>query len=277
MTVSQPRSSLHVVESPSPTDSGRAPVRLLVHGSMDRAGSFGRLAAALGRRAVVTYDRRGYAGSARRAPSEDFGVQVDDLLEVVDGRRVVALGHSFGGCVVLAAAAAHPELFVAAVVWEPPMPWLAYWPADAPGGLAAASRSSPEDAAEGFMVAAVGERVWRRLPAATRAQRRAEGPALVAEMRALRSGGAPWDPASVRVPVIVGTGGRSRPHHARAAAELADTLPAGVLRVVPDAAHGAHLTHPVALAALLTEAQVLGTTPPAAAESRGRPSEEDDA
>ncbi|MHB8505419.1 MAG: alpha/beta fold hydrolase [Acidimicrobiales bacterium] len=246
------RPPLHVVCWTHP--SRRSTLRLLVHGAMDRASSFGRVAAALDGGTVVAYDRRGYAGSAGRRPSDDFADQVSDLLEVLDGRPAVALGHSVGGDVVLAAAAAHPEIVRAAVVWEPPMPWLPYWPADSAGGVAASGELPPEEAAEMFMVRVVGRRVWGRLPEPTRRRRRSEGGALMAEMRAIRQ--AAFDPAGVAVPVIVGVGSRSRPHHARATAELAAALPLGSHRTVDGAGHGAHLTHPAVLAGLVEEAEV---------------------
>jgi pimeloyl-ACP methyl ester carboxylesterase len=232
-----------------PTASGPWPY-LLVHGSMDRSTSFVRLAARLPDSTVITYDRRGYAGSSARAPSEDFADQVADLLEVVAGREVVAFGHSFGGDVVLAAAQRHPELIRAALVWEAPMPWLPTWPAATAGGAVLADDRDDADVAEAFMRRMVSDRIWERLPATTRAARRREGPALIAEMRSLRST-TPWDPSAVTIPVIVGAGGASREHHRRSAVDLAAALPDAELVAVPEARHGAHLSHPAELAALL--------------------------
>jgi pimeloyl-ACP methyl ester carboxylesterase len=223
---------------------------VLVHGSMDRASSFRRLQSRLGEAEVVTYDRRGYAGSAGREPSDVFDDQIDDLIEVLDHRPVVALGHSLGGTIVLGAASRHPELIVGAVIWEAPMPWLDWWPTTTAGRLAAADSRPPEDVAESFVRRLIGDRVWDRLPSATRAQRRSEGPALVAEMRAL-SDGAPWDPADIAIPVIVGSGREGMAHQRRGSAELAAALPRGELVEVEGCGHGAHLTHPSELAAML--------------------------
>jgi pimeloyl-ACP methyl ester carboxylesterase len=269
--------SLHVLEWPAlrAAPAGSLP-HVLVHGSMDRSTSFTRLARYLSGVQVISYDRRGYARSSGRAPSERFSDQVADLMEVLAGRRVVAFGHSFGGGVVLAAAAAHPEAFAAAVVWEPPMPWLPWWPATTAGSRAlsaAATRSDPGEAAERFMLRMVGPDVWGRLGAATRARRRAEGPALLADMRAIRS--APWDPVQVEIPVLVGCGSRSQAHHVCGASVLAEALPLGQLRVLDGAGHGAHLSHPAELAGLLGEAGRLGTPRPAAAESGVRVADEE--
>jgi pimeloyl-ACP methyl ester carboxylesterase len=226
---------------------------LLVHGSMDRATSFRRLQSRLPEATIISYDRRGYAGSGLRAATEAFDDQVADLLEVLDGRAVVALGHSFGGGVVLAAAATHPELIRAAVIWEPPMPWLPSWQAGSAGAAAIAGDDDPGDVAESFMRRMIGSHIWERLPSATREARRGEGPALVTEIRSLRDS-AGWDPAAVTIPVIVGSGGKSRDHQRQAAAELARSLPDAELVVLPDSGHGAHLSHPGPLADLLRQA-----------------------
>lgn len=222
---------------------------------MDRAASFARLTAHLAEWTVVAYDRRGYAGSAGLGPARGFDEQVDDLVDVLDGEPAVAFGHSYGGDVVLAAGARHPDLLRAALVWEPPQPWLPWWPHASPSGGAGAGME-PEEQAEWFMRRMVGDRVWDRLPAATRSQRRAEGVALQAEMAAFGAG-APFDPASIVVPVLVGRGGRSRPHQRRAARELAATLPRGELAEVAGADHGAHLSHPGEVAGLLRQAAAL--------------------
>jgi pimeloyl-ACP methyl ester carboxylesterase len=223
---------------------------VFVHGSMDRASSFGRVQGRMQEAEIIAYDRRGYAGSAGLAPSESFDTQVDDLLEVLDDRPAVALGHSLGGTIVLAAASRYPELIVGAVIWEPPMPWLPWWPMTTAGRMAAGDGRPPEDVAETFVRRVVGDRVWDRLPPATKANRRAEGPALVAEMRALTAG-APFDPADITVPIIVGCGTEGLPHQRRGSAELAAALPHGEWVEIEGCDHGAHLSHPAELADLV--------------------------
>lgn len=233
-----------IAEGPA---DGRTAV--LVHGAMDRATSFSRLMAKLPDWTVVAYDRRGYGQSLEAGPPDGFDIQVRDLVSVVDGQPAVAFGHSLGGDVVLSAMTRHPGLFVAALVWEPPQPWLPWWPAEsasrgAGGGL------EPEERAEWFMRRMVGDRIWERLPQATREQRRAEGHTLAAEIESLATGPL-FDPTRIRVPVIVGRGGRSRPHQRRSARELADALPDGTLVEIPEAAHGVHLSHPGEVADLI--------------------------
>jgi pimeloyl-ACP methyl ester carboxylesterase len=223
---------------------------VLVHGSMDRASSFGRLMNRLADWSIVAYDRRGYAGSAATGPAEGFAQQVSDLVEVLGHEPAVVFGHSYGGDVVLATAERHPELIRAALVWEPPQPWLVGWPPNSADGD---DDPTPAERAEWFMRRMVGDRIWERLPERTRAQRRAEGDALHAEMQSLAEP-APFTPAHVRIPVIVGRGGRSSTPHRRGARELAAALPAGTLAEIPDAGHGAHLSHPAELAELIRAA-----------------------
>ncbi len=237
---------------PQSDGPGRDRTVVLVHGSLDRATSFTRLTSKLPDWTVLSYDRRGYAGSAGTGPPETFEQQVEDLLEVLDGEPAVTFGHSFGGDVVLAVASRNPGLIPSAVVWEPPQPWLAWWPSHTAAAGPGADLA-PDERAEWFMRRMVGDRIWDRLPSSTRAQRRAEGNTLEAEMSSLR-GGAVFDAAQVRIPVLVGRGGRSHTHQRRGARELAAALPRGELVEIAEAEHGAHLSHPNELAALLRRA-----------------------
>ncbi|MDQ6839262.1 MAG: alpha/beta hydrolase [Actinomycetota bacterium] len=219
---------------------------LLVHGSMDRATSFRRVMRYLPEMTVITYDRRGYAGSVGVAPSDDFAVQADDLVKILDGRRVVALGHSLGGDVALAAAQHRPDLVEAAVVYEPPQPWRPWWPT----ASASHHAGDPGAVAEAFMRRVVGDRVWQALPEATRQRRREEGMALQSEMRALHHG-VPFDAAIIEVPVVVACGSEGSAHHRRSAPALASELADGRLVQVDGAGHGVHLSHPEQLADLV--------------------------
>jgi pimeloyl-ACP methyl ester carboxylesterase len=165
-----------------------------------------------------------------------------DLLEIVDGRRCVVVGHSYGGDVALLAAIERPDLIGAVGAFEAPMPWQPWWP-QASAGSAAMAAPSPEDAAEAFMRRVVGDRIWTRLPRATRDARRAEGETLLAEMESIR-GSAPFDASDIRVPVVAGCGSVSEPRHRDSATRLAEVVPDGELVVIDGAAHGAHMSHP---------------------------------
>jgi pimeloyl-ACP methyl ester carboxylesterase len=111
----------------------------------------------------------------------------------------------------------------------------------------------PEQAAEDFMRRMVGDDVWAQLPQKTRADRRAEGPALVGELAALVSG-APYDPAAVRVPAVVAHGSQGSDHHRAGIEWLAATIPDAELMVIDGAGHGVHTSNPAAFAAIVERA-----------------------
>lgn len=233
-----PSEPLHVA-----AHRGSEPVVVLVHGAMDRSTSFGRVARHLADVAVVRYDRRGY-GRSRAAGPTDLAGHVADLARIVDGRPALLVGHSVGGVIALAAVSVVGSVR-GVVAYEAPTPWAPWWPA----GTGAARRDDldPADAAERFMRRMVGDRVWARLPPSTREARRAEGAALRADLD-LVAAGAPFDPASVAVPVLALAGSETSWWHRRGAEELAAAVPVGRFGLVEGAGHGAHLTHPFALA-----------------------------
>jgi pimeloyl-ACP methyl ester carboxylesterase len=228
---------MHVVDH-----AGPGALVLLVHGSMDRSTSFGRAVKVLGDLHVITYDRHGYGRSLAPPPHTTLAAHTTDLLELVDERRCVVVGHSYGGGVALLAAIERPDLIAAVGAFEAPMPWQPWWPRSSAGSAAMAA-PSPEDAAEAFMRRVVGDRIWSRLPRATREARRAEGETLVAEMESIRDS-APFDPAAVTVPVVAGCGSESEPRHQQSAERLAAAVADGELVVIEGAGHGAHMSHP---------------------------------
>ena len=112
----------------------------------------------------------------------------------------------------------------------------------------------------------VGDAAWDRLPEEGKAARRADGPALAAELDAIRLTEAPFDVAVLTVPAVFARGGISLPHHRSAVAWLAEHTPGAELVEIPGAGHGAHLTHPDAFAELARTALSrvgipVGTTP----------------
>jgi pimeloyl-ACP methyl ester carboxylesterase len=249
-------------------ESGDGPLVVLVHGAMDRSSGMLRTRRLLqGGHRVVRYDRRGYGRSRDVPVSDDVGVQVEDLAEVLDGRPAVVAGHSFGGVVALGLAARRPGLVRAVVAYEAPMMWEPWWPSDSTSRQAASpsSRASedPAGAAEWFMRRMLGAQMWERLPAAFRAERRAEGDALLADLRSCQPPHpAPYRPEELTMPVVAAHGSRGRPHHRRAAEELARRAAHGELHVVEGADHGVHLSDPAAFAGLVARAVALATDPP---------------
>jgi pimeloyl-ACP methyl ester carboxylesterase len=247
---------LFVAEHDGPSGATRV---VLVHGSLDRSTAFLRVARELSDLRVIRYDRRGYGKSLAAGAAPSLDVQIDDLASVVGDEPAIVVGHSLGGVIALAFASRRPERATAVVAYEAPMPWLPRWPSNSAGGRAIGGAVDDGDAAEGFMRRMVGDERWEQLPASTKAQRRAEGPALVAELLSLRPPNlAPFDMATFPVPVVAGHGDLSRPHHKESARVLAAEVPHGELVVIEGASHGAHLSHPTQFADLVRRAAVPG-------------------
>ena len=225
----------------SPRDPAAAgPPIVIVHGAMDRAANFERVRRRLADRQVITYDRRGYADSLRRPCSADLSRHVADLLEVIDGEPAVVIGHSFGGLVALGAAARAPQLALSVGVYEPPQPWRPFWPPPPDWHTAA-------EAAEIFFRHNIGSDAWARLPEQVKAERRAEGAALMADYNAAGKG-MPFELADILSPVVVAYGTDTAPHFERASLALCDEIHGAVCVALDGASHGAHLSHPDAFA-----------------------------
>jgi pimeloyl-ACP methyl ester carboxylesterase len=214
---------------------------------------------------TVAYDRRGYQGS-REGGVVDLGGHIEDLLAVAEaswaaagsgggpGGPVVAVGHSLGGDVVIGAALAEPRAFDAVGAFEPPMPWLGFRRDQGPAPPARPWPALAEDPgveAERFFSRMVGEASWSRLTEVGRESRRADGPALVADLRSLRGEGPPFDVRALGIPSVFGMGGpTTQPHHRRSVQWLGANVPGGVLYEIEGAQHGAHLSHPDHFAAM---------------------------
>jgi pimeloyl-ACP methyl ester carboxylesterase len=256
--------SEHVPDSPSAAET----LVVLVHGSLDRSASFTRVLRRLDDLHTVVYDRRGYHRSRDALPlNSTLDGHIDDLLAVVDGRPAVLVGHSYGGDIALGAALRPRKAtsIVAVAAYEPPMPWLGFWPRPAAppevtadqNGNHAGANAGPDadaDAAERFFRRMVGDAAWDRLPEKARAERRADGPALSAELRAIRLPEAPFDVSALTVPALFARGELSAPRHRESVAWLGEHTPGAELVEFPGATHGAHLTHPDAFAALARRA-----------------------
>lgn len=230
------------------------PTILLIHGSMDRSAGLLRLSRRLdGAHHVVRIDRRGYGRSTHVGPPWTIEANVDDVERTVEALSAAitgpidVIGHSLGGNVALALAARRPDLVRSVVVYETPLSWLEWWPGDS-AGAAAMSAASPAEAAEAFVRRLVGDEKWEQLPESTRAQRRAEGAAMVAELADLRRA-APWSPEAVEAPVLAMRGEHGRPHHQRGTAWLGSRLDGCRVVVVAGAGHAGPHTHPAEVAA----------------------------
>jgi pimeloyl-ACP methyl ester carboxylesterase len=227
---------------------------VFVHGSMDRSSAFARCCGHLRDLHTIRYDRRGYGKSVDRGAVPLDG-HIDDVIGILDRRPAVVIGHSLGGVIALGAAQRHPELISAVGAYESPMPWVEWWPKRSAGGeaMTMGEGTTPEaaaDAAEQFMRRMIGDERWGALPEGTRRSRRAEGPALLAELRSARQRPA-YEPTAITVPVLTAHGTESREHHCWAAQELARLTGGSSPVVIDGAGHGAHASHHQAFAAFV--------------------------
>jgi len=232
---------LYVVEH-QPPDAG-APIVVLVHGAMDRSTSFAKVARRLEDLRVVRYDRRGY-GHSRPAGPGGIDEHLADLLAVIGERPCTLVGHSYGGTLSMLAAEKRPDLIRSLLVYEPPLPWIAAYLGASRGVTALADAATPEDAAEQFMRFMIGSDRWDRLPARTKAERRAEGPALAADVEALREGVELFEIEQLAVPMVVARGSEASPRHVAACEHLVAQVAGAEAAVIDGAAHGGHLSHP---------------------------------
>jgi pimeloyl-ACP methyl ester carboxylesterase len=263
-----PPSQLAITEHVPDGPSGGTPVIVLVHGSLDRSTSFARVVRRLDDLHTVVYDRRGYHRSRGALPiNTALSGHVDDLLVVIDGRPAVVVGHSYGGDVALGAAlrAGENSPIRCVAAYEPPMPWLDVWPkrrvGQEPPAASYGTRSDDAEAAERFFRRMVGDAAWDRLPEEGRAERRADGAALAAELTAIRLTEAPFDVTAMTIPSIFARGENSAPRHRQSVEWLVEHTPGSELVEIPGASHGAHLTHPDAFAAMVRHALARASQP----------------
>jgi pimeloyl-ACP methyl ester carboxylesterase len=235
------------VEQRRAEDAGPSPTVVLVHGSLDRGATFARVVRRLDDLNVITYDRRGYNHSRDMPVARSLDEHVRDLVALVGPGPAVVIGHSYGGDVAMGAALASPDTIGAVGAYEPPLPWMDWWPRRSASSIA---DEDPGSFAEGFFRRVVGGGGWERLSASARAARRADGPALVAELAELRQRN-PLDVDHLRVPLVLGRGENSRWHHRRAIDALVEAVPDAEVVDIRGAAHGAPLSHPDAFAALV--------------------------
>jgi pimeloyl-ACP methyl ester carboxylesterase len=233
--------SVQVFDDDREDDAARV---VLVHGVMDRGASFSRIVGYLHDMVVTTYDRRGYAHSMEAPLAGTVDAHVQDLLAILDDKPATVVGHSLGGVVTLAAAAQRPDLVVSAGVYESPMPWLDWWPTSTAGAKTLADAEDPAKSAENFMRYLAGDMAWEMLPLKTQQQRRAEGPAMLADLTMLREVDTPpFEPEAIKIPVAVAGGSDTQQHHKDGCEAMAKMFGTEV-QWIDGAGHGGHMSHP---------------------------------
>ena len=201
-------------------------MRVPAFGLLDRLGAWD----------VTTYDRRGWGRSAELGVASPEQ-HLEDLLSLLPESPAILVGHSYGGTLALAAAARVPGRIRGVIAYEPPVPWLPWWPERAPWERIVLDEGhEPEAAAEALMRELLGDADWDRLPQRIRDKRRGEGRLLSTEMRQLGEEPPGFDPLEIVPAVIVAAGSESLPHHKRVAAHLADLVQNGRYEELDEAA-----------------------------------------
>lgn len=240
---------------------GSGPPLVLCHATLSTAAELDLLADRLGERfTVLAVDRRS-AGASELPPGIepgpiDVAVHVADLLGVLDDAGLAGpallVGHSYGGCVALEAAARHPARFAAVWVFEPP--YVPLGPATVQRAFAGlgeriatiATEEGEAAAALAFLEAVAGESTVARLPDAVRGQIGREGRSAVAD--AALAGLDPGGLARITAPVEVAVGGRSHPFYARIGAGIASAIPGATIVGLDDLSHAGPASRPEVVA-----------------------------
>ena len=240
-----------------PHGPAASPTIVLVHGAPDRSAGFRAVLSHCIDRHVVTYDRRGYGRSLYAPPARAMIDHAEDLLAIVQECRAppVVVAHSFGSNPTMLAATLNPTVFGAIGLWEPPLPWVEWWPERTKAYNArVAASSEPADEVEAMYRSLLGQ-AWDDLPPEVQSQRRAEGAAFQVDMASEID--APFEFHEVLVPALVGYGTATSAEHVEGARWLADQLPNGRVRASPGAGHFAPRTHPREFAAFIAAAMEL--------------------
>lgn len=243
---------------------GAGPVVLLVPGVPGDGGQFEALAAALNGYTVVTYDRRGTSRSPRPHgwTATTVAEQADDaanLLRRITSDPAVVYGTSNGAMIALELALRHPERVSIVLLHEVPL--LSVLADGEPVGRmlgeligAGMERGGPVGALDAFLRFAYGDGLVDHIHPALRARMDANAATVFSielpgfqayrpDEGALRSLGVP-------VRLLVGED-QAVPLFGEAATWLAERL--GTSVVASPGAHGPHWSHPVELAALISQ------------------------
>lgn len=228
------------------TESGAGEALVVfVHGVLDRGRSFSRVAELLSSECrMLWYDRRGYGDSAD-APGVpvDIDVHIEDLVSVLEGRRAVVVGHSFGGVIVAGAAVRAPECVEAVVLYESVMGWAPQW--DDRTMRTLLSCADPEGAGLRLML---GDR-YDRLDWEVRRRLLPQARAFIQEERSTRGATPPYDPARLQAPLVYGRGSAFPVDGMQQ--YLREVVPDVEFVTVPGADHNVHRTDPAAFADLI--------------------------
>ncbi len=136
------------------------PLVVFVHGALGSGRSFARIASRLDAQCRILHsDRRGYEQNAS-ADGSTVAVDrhIEDVSNILDGRRAVVVGHSFGGVTAIGTAVRTPGQVLAAVA----VPQIDF--VTVPGAGHHAHRTAP-DAFAGLVRRSIGRSAEKELRA----------------------------------------------------------------------------------------------------------------
>jgi len=158
---------------------GDGPPVVFIAGGGGYAGGFDGVAELLADTyTVVTYDRRGNSRSPKPEGWDATSIeeQADDCVGLVDAlglERPVALGHSYGGTILVGLLERHAEALRGAIVHEPLLPSVSpSYPefAEEAANVFAEAVSAGDDPWDRFPRWAFGDDAWESFPADARAE-----------------------------------------------------------------------------------------------------------
>lgn len=125
MTIATQNGNIHILEVDAPVESKRLPV-VFVHGMACSADLWNAQLAYVARtRRAIAIDLRGHGTSTPPADHdyspEACAVDLFAVLEALGLDRIALVGHSYGACVALAAAAAKPNAIAQLILIDPPI------------------------------------------------------------------------------------------------------------------------------------------------------------
>lgn len=241
--------------------AGAGPPLLLLPATLLSSAQLQPMADRLARRfTVVAVDRRGSGESLPPAGTPpgviDVAVHLDDLAAILDRERlgpVLAVGHSYGGCVALELAARRPSLVAGVWAFEPP--YAPVGPRSVRAAMvevgrrttAAGDRDGPAAAAEVFLAAVAGRGALTALSPTALERLRLTGRSALADapLLGLDASGL----ARIRCPVTLAGGSSSPPFYAQLLSALARTIRGARIERIDGVDHAAPVSHPLAIAA----------------------------
>jgi non-heme chloroperoxidase len=267
------------------TDAGEGPLVVLAHGYAGSRAVWAPVARRLvaqGHR-VVLWDQRGHGESTVGSEGltvDRLGDDLRDLLEAIDARGAVLVGHSMGGMTVMALIGRHPAVVASRASAVVLVSTAAVVPMRVTGpGLAATVVSSRIATAAvggpfGHLIVrpSVGRRaVWAHLDATARLYA-ATAPATRAELlRSMAAMDLRPGLALCPVPALIVAGSRDGLTMTGLSVDIAGHLPHADVLVLPEAGHMLPFEEPECLADLIIGAPARrGSGPPAVAARGGR-------